>query len=266
MYRQNSETGSFEMLVAELKRDAGSAFGEGQEDWLEAFRQMGITTKVWRGDNPDDWREMYDIIENGTAGHDSVTKLPPIESSSPIPANFRVAIQNTIESIESPEMMTGESASLRRMDPANPDSATFWKLMSQRGMPRKAGVEKWALIMHGIALMVHGSERAHSRTAVGRRLYLGSATQPGEQGFYSKNRLATLLAARGLTLHRLLARLFRRLSNEGCAFNWHEMAWFILNEGYNEDRAEQARIKIARAYYQAQNRAERTQNQEANAQ
>ena len=247
------------MLVAELKRDAESEFGEGQKDWLEAFNQMGITTKVWLGSNPDDRREMYDIIENGTAGHGSVTELPTAWSSSPIPANFRVAIDNIIESIESPEMTTGQKASLRRMDHANPGGATFWKLMSQRGMPRKAGVKEWGLIMHGIAMMAHGhgSGRGHDvRMPVGRALYLGGESQPGERGFYSEDRLSTLLSARGPALHSLLARLFRMLSSESCAFNWHKMAWFILNADHNDDEADQSRIEIARAYYAAQRRSQ----------
>jgi hypothetical protein len=42
------------------------------------------------------------------------------------------------------------------------------------------------------------------------------------------------------------------LSSEGCAFNWREMAWFILNDGHNEDEAGKSRIEIARAYYRAQ--------------
>jgi len=86
---------------------------------------------------------------------------------------------------------------------------------------------------------------------VGRRLYLGGEQQPGPRGFYSEERLATLLAARGMPFHNLLARLFRMLGNEGCAFNWRDMAWFILNEGYNEAEAEKSRIEIAREYYRA---------------
>ena len=260
MFRQNPETGRFEMLVAELKRDATSEFVEGQEDWLEAFSQMGITTKVWRGDNPDHRDEMYNIIESGTAGQENVTKLTPTVPNSPIPPNFGVVIENTIESIESPEFTTGQSASLRRMDPANPNSAAFWKLMSQRGMPESAGVEKWALIMHGIALMAHGAANgiAHRpRTPVGRTLFVGGEQQAGERGFYSEDRLATLLVARGPTFHRLLARLFRILASEGCSFDWRELAWFILNEGYNEEQAEQSRIRIARAYYRAERRSSR---------
>ena len=73
----------------------------------------------------------------------------------------------------------------------------------------------------------------------------------------AEDRLATLLTARGSTLHRLLARLFRMLGNENCAFNWREMTYFILHEGENKDKAEQARIQIARAYYQAKNYSRR---------
>ena len=262
MFRQHPETGSYEMLVAELKRDVDSEFGEGQEEWLEAFKQMGITTKVWRGDSSDDRDELYDILRNGTAGHESVTKLLPDRSDSPIPANFRGVMENTIESVEGSDLTTGEKASLRRMEIDSPDSPVFWELMTQRGMPRNADIKKWGLIMHGIALMAHGAGHAHNpRLRVGRSLYLGGEQQPGDRGFYSEDRLATLLAARGETLHRLLARLFRMLANEGCTFNWHEMAWFILNEGWKDEEADKSRIEIARAYYRAEPR--RTQQSEA---
>ena len=255
MYRQNPETGDYEMLIAELKRDAYSEFGEGQEEWLEAFRQMGITTKVWRGDDLQDRDELDNILQNGTAGHEGVTSLVSERSNSPIPPNFRGVMVNIIESIEGNDLTTGEKAKLRRMDINSPDSPIFWELMTQRGMPRNADISKWGLIMHGIALMAHGSGRAHNpRLPVGRSLYLGAEQQPSERGFYSEDRLATLLSARGQILHRLLARLFRLLANEGCTFDWHEMAWFILNEGYREAEADKSRIEIARAYYRAEQR------------
>ncbi len=267
MFRQHPETGSYEMLVAELKRDAGSEFGEGQEEWLEAFRQIGVTTKVWRGDDLRDRDELYDILKNGTAGHESLTKLVPSRSDDPIPAKsiFHRIMQNTIESIEGDDLRTGEKASLRRMDVSNPGSPVFWELMTQRGMPQNADIKKWGLIMHGIALMAHGHGAGHShnpRLGVGRSLYLGSEQQPGERGFYGEDRLATLLSARGDTLYRLLARLFRMLSNEGGAFNWHEMAWFILNEGHKEDESDKSRIEIARAYYRAKSTGIRQSDQQ----
>lgn len=251
MFRQHPETGQFEMLVAELKRDELSEFGEGQEEWLEAFRQMGITTKVWLGNSQEDRREMYSIIENGTFGQDSVTNIEAQVSTSPIPYNFGVVMGNTIESIQGNEMTTRDKAHLRRMDPANPDGAAFWRLMSQRGISRNADIRKWGLITHGIALMSHNSRAHRSDIRIGRALYEGDGSN---MPFYSNDRLATLLSARGETLHRLLARLFRMLGTRGASFHWRDMAWFILNEGYNEERADQSRIEIARAYYQAERR------------
>ena len=253
MFRQSAETGKYEMLVATLRRGASTEQDADEGGWLDAFKQKGVTTQVWRGDYQEDLAELYDILDNGTVGQQSITKLPLLVTS-PIPANFGIVLPNTVDLIEGDEMTTGDKASLRRMDPTNPNSAAFWKLMSQRGMDG-VDVRKWGLITHGIALMAHGAGVAHrARTPVGRTLYLGGEQQPGERGFYSEDRLATLLAARGPALHRLLARLFRLLANEGCAFNWREMAWFILNEGYNEEQAEQSRIRIAREYYRAERR------------
>ena len=262
MFRKDIETGAFEMLVAELKLDADSEFGEGQEEWLEAFRQMGITTKVWRADNQEHLAELYRLIEEGTSGEDSITELPR-GTFSPIPRNFSVVIANTIDSIQGEEMTTGEKASLRRMDSDNPDSAVFWRLMSQRGM-EGVDIRKWGLITHGISLMAHGAGLAHtSRISVGMALYQGGGNRAP---LYSEDRLATLLSSRGPTLHRLLARLFRMLANEGCAFNWREMAWFILNEEYREEEADKSRIEIASAYYRAMQRGTQQSNTQGDSQ
>ena len=251
MFRKNDETGKFEMLVAELKKDADSEYGEGQEDWLEAFKQMGITTKVWRSDSQAHLTEMYDVIEKGTDGQDSVTKLPPL-SSSPIPSNFRIVMGNIIEDIEGNEMSTGDKASLCRMVPGNPNNSAFWRLVSYRNMPRNLEIGKWGLIIQGIAIMSHAAHFAHDRTRpIGRTLFEGNSDSRSG-AYYSEDRLARLLSARDATLHGLLSRLFRMLANGRCAFNWYEMAWFILNEGYNEEEANKSRIEIARAYYRAE--------------
>ena len=142
MFRQHPETRQFEMLVAELKRDEFSEFGEGQEEWLEAFRQMGITTRVWLGNNQEHRREMYSIIEYGTSGQESVTNLAPQMSTSPMPYNFGVVMGNTIESIQGNEMTTGDKAHLRRMDPVNPDGAAFWRLDESARHIKKRGHQK----------------------------------------------------------------------------------------------------------------------------
>ena len=161
------------------------------------------------------------------------------------------------------EHRRGDLAELRRMDPDKPDAAVFWRLLARYDLLNsgEAVERKWALILHGIALMTpanSGSDNpqtAHDGSMpVGRALFLGSEEQRA-QGFYSESRLNRMLTAREGMLRVLLARMFRMLSASGVSFNWREMAQFILNEGYNEDAAERGRRRIARDYYQAERRS-----------
>ena len=154
----------------------------------------------------------------------------------------------------------GDLAELRRMNPDTPEAAVFWRLMASRNLLGNPAVEaKWALILHGIALMTP-TTGGENRTAhngiipVGRALFLGGEVERRESGYYSESRLNRLLTARGSILRTLLARLFRMLAAANQPFNWSEMARFILNDGYNEERADEARIKIAREYYRAEQR------------
>lgn len=154
-------------------------------------------------------------------------------------------------------------AQLRRMNPDAPDVAAYWRLMAERDLLGNPAWEaKWALILHGIALMTRaaGSEVA-GRTAhdgqmpVGRALFLGGDPGRRESGYYSESRLNRLLTARGPILRTLLARMFRMMAAANHPFNWSEMARFILYEGDDEERAEQARRRIASEYYQAERRS-----------
>ena len=156
----------------------------------------------------------------------------------------------------------GDLAELRRMNPDEPDAAVFWRLMAEYDLLGNPDVEiKWALILHGIALMTprNGGD-GNPRTAhdgsnpVGRALFRGVEAR-GERAFYSETRLNRLLTSRGAMLRILLARMFRMLASPGVTFNWRELAQFILNEGYNEEAAEQARHRIAREYYLAERRS-----------
>ena len=156
----------------------------------------------------------------------------------------------------------GDLAQLRRMDPDAPDTAPYWRLMADRGLLGNAAWEaKWALILHGIALMTRtGGREAAGRTAhdrhmaVGQALFLGGDSSRRESGYYSESRLSRLLTARGPILRTLLARMFRMMAAANQPFNWGEMARFILYEGYDEERSERARRHLARAYYQAARR------------
>jgi CRISPR system Cascade subunit CasB len=152
-----------------------------------------------------------------------------------------------------PSFPRGDLAALRRMSPPATDVPAFWRLAAQYDLLGAAVVErKWALIMHGIALMTPTAEgrTAHDpKRSVGAALYLGG--EPFRTAaFYSETRLNRLLTARGPTFQTLLTRMFRMLASADVSFDWREMAWFILLHGHDEQKAEQTRRRIARAYYQ----------------
>ena len=157
----------------------------------------------------------------------------------------------------------GDLAQLRRMDPDAPDAAAYWRLMADRGLLGSAEWEaKWALILHGIALMTRTSgsnaagRSAHDRhMPVGRALFVGGDPGRRESGYYSESRLNRLLTARGPILRTLLARMFRMMAAAGQPFNWGEMARFVIYEDSEGERSELARRDIARAYYQAERRS-----------
>lgn len=151
----------------------------------------------------------------------------------------------------------GDLAELRRMAPDAPDAAVVWRLLARHELLGSEKIEsKWALILHGIALMTPTGS-SDGRTAhdfempVGRALYRGGDSPPAV-AYYSESRLNRLLTARGSILRSLLARLFRMLAAAGQPFDWREMASFILNEGYDEEAAERARRRIAREYFRTE--------------
>ena len=153
---------------------------------------------------------------------------------------------------------------MRRMNPDEPDAATFWRLLAHQGLldGREMSRElerKWGLILHGIALMTPTANddansdasrpSAHDPTVpVGLALFQGGDASR-ERAFYSETRLNRLLTARGPILRTLLTRMFRMLSSADQPFNWRQMSELILSDGCYEERAEQTRRRIARAYY-----------------
>ena len=155
----------------------------------------------------------------------------------------------------------GDLAELRRMNPDRIDSPVLMGLLAQEDLFGPPEVErKWALILHGIALMTPKGGDDESRGSahngqmpVGRALYLGGEAT-SEQGFYSETRLKRLLTSRGGMTRTLLARAFRMLASANVTFSWREMANFLRNDGFNEEAAEWHRHRIARDYFQAQRR------------
>ena len=170
-----------------------------------------------------------------------------------------------------PNFSRGDLAGLRRMDPDEPGTtAAYWRLMAEKNLLGGSPTieSKWALILHGIALMTPRSgDEGSNRTAhdgyipVGRALFLGGDASRRERGYYAESRLNRLLTARGTMLRTLLARMFRMLASADQPFNWREMARFILNENYDEERFEMERRRIASEYYQAERRSSQPENE-----
>ncbi len=160
----------------------------------------------------------------------------------------------------------GDLAALRRMNPDAPDATAFWRLMAQMDLSGSPAFErKWALVLHGLAIMTRASadsaasRSAHDRyTPVGQALFYGGNPER-QTPYYSQSRLNRLLVARGTMLRTLLARMFRMMAAADQRFDWCRMALFILNDGYDEERADSERRSIARAYYRAESRAARSQ-------
>ena len=164
----------------------------------------------------------------------------------------------------------GDLAELRRMNPDSTDSPVFVGLLADKELLDSPEVEKkWALILHGIALMTpkggddESVNSAHDGDVpVGRALYLGGETTR-ERGFYSETRLKRLLSSRDDMTRTLLERAFRMLAAANVTFSWREMANFICNDGFNDKAAERHRRRIASEYFQAQRRSQpaETENQ-----
>ena len=173
-----------------------------------------------------------------------------------------------------PDHDRGALADLRRMDPDSDDPAVLWRLLASRDLLDNSNREverKWALILHGIALMTRtaGADR-DSRSAhnggmpVGRALYLGGESSRAT-GFYSETRFNRVLNAREDMLRVLLGRMFRMAAAAGITFNWWEMANFIRNADFgDDDAAESSRRRLARDYYQTQRRASAQSNNDDN--
>lgn len=149
----------------------------------------------------------------------------------------------------------GDLATLRRLDPDHANAPAFWRLLIGVPEERRRGDEaerRWALLFHGIALMVPNHHDVGTR--VGRALFVAG---------YSEQRLGRLLDARDVQFRALVPRLCRQLAHKGQALDWRELGRLVLAEGRDEQKAEVVRLDIARAYFGAESAAEKARAEAA---
>jgi CRISPR type I-E-associated protein CasB/Cse2 len=175
------------------------------------------------------------------------------------PPEAREIVARIAAELAAPSFPRGDLATLRRMDPDAPGrTPVLLRLLARHAYDRlEYGADelrRWALVLHGMALMAPRHHRA--TIAVGRVL-----RGPGREPLYAEARLARLLSARGPAFRAQVPRLARQLKAKDQALDWRELADLILAEGRNEARAEQARERIARAYYRAEAAAQKTETE-----
>ena len=241
-------------VAVELKTDdEDSKLNKAQKEFLTVLAQDNAVLVL----RPRDWEFIVQMLQEGppsAKGKIIEPSLPIQRNKKLLPPKSRDVVEAIVckmaADISSSNFRTGDLAELRRMGHTLPDTAAYWRLMAQRNLLSdcdRDSESRWGLILQGIALM---TPTAHDRnTSVGKALFQGG-DKARTSAFYSDLRLNRLLKARGSTLCTLLTHLFRMMGTAGQPFDWREMAWFILNEGHNEEQAEQSRIRIARSYYQ----------------
>ncbi len=135
----------------------------------------------------------------------------------------------------------GDTAALRRLDPANPAGSTFWNFL-QEAVPAELRQSErwenaWAMIMQGMATMKPNHHRNGGR--------LGSVLA---KAGYSEARLNKLLRIDPRHGTDTLERMARFLAAKNAAFDWCDLVGLLF---FNGQAADKSRRAIARSYYTA---------------
>ena len=251
LLRRRDNLGGITMVVVELKTDdeERSKVSAEQRAFLEDFAKQQIPAFIFRY---RDWDYIEKMLWEGppdATGEIIEPSLPIVRNTEWLPPRRTVdaVVPKIVADIGDPYFQRGDLAALRRMNPDTPDTAPFWRIMESRGLSDNPDLEsRWALILHGIALM---TPNAHdSNVSVGKALYEGGDSSR-TNAFYSRLRFNRMLTARGSILRTFLSQLFRMMKVANQPFDWREMAWFILSESDYPEVAEKARIRMSRDYY-----------------
>ena len=146
----------------------------------------------------------------------------------------------------------GSAAALRRGPLRGAGAAAFWKLLADYGID-----ERWAPVIQAIAVLTpKGGSSEHRRSAHDPTRTMGRALH---EAHISDLRLARLLNAHRETRGEMTIRLCRRLSaTERPYFDLRTLAAFMLGDSIAASR------KIARDYYRAEARSQRTSTESTN--
>lgn len=139
---------------------------------------------------------------------------------------------------------TGELAELRRISPNYPFTSALWRVLLSLELDttifgsRQTDYErKWATLLMGMAIC-SGLHDYH--TPLGKAL--------ADSG-WSELRFAQLMKARGKNLEILIRRLSQYLASKNQKSDWADVRKLLFYQ--DGEWAEEQRIRISRAYYQA---------------
>src|SRR6266567_2062167 len=163
----------------------------------------------------------------------------PVQAARP---NRVEALAGAIRALDKAERR-GDLASLRRLDADAPDAPAFFRIVVKVA-PNASAVElrRYARFLQMLAL------KPNSLTSGN----FGAAMAEAE---VSEGRVQKLLSARGPALSKQLRLIARRLANAG-RLPYRQIGDFLLVEDEDGEYAEAVRLRIARDYWRALDRAD----------
>ena len=182
------------------------------------------------------------MSEPGTASATRQAEATVLPATEKTLASIVGRVTHAIDTI----LSSGDVAELRRLDPRDPCSPAFFKLMASTvdpstdlphsGTARDAAERRWAVIFHAAATLsgLHRPSRS-----------LGEALQASG---YSELRLVRLLRARGDQLVKEVRTCSHFLAAKAEPCDLADLARLVLVTG--SDKAEAIRRRVARGYYQ----------------
>lgn len=190
---------------------------------------------------------LSDVVPLGQPEQPNIGVLHSTErKEQPISRLARIIAQASHFSGDAHGLDNGERAALSRLDPdgelrphqiaALSRALIYAELEPDTWKPETW--QRWALIAHGMALAGHDASQS-----LGQQL---------SKADVSESRVTKLLTARGDAFRQLLPRLLRLIASKGVAPNWHELGGLILSQERDEEKAEDARLKIAGRFFSAE--------------